>query len=97
MVKRLFDVVGAALALIATAPLLALAALGIALVSPGPVLYRAARRGRGGRPFTMLKLRTMHRGQGGPASRITATRDPRVFPFGALLRQIGRASCRERV
>jgi len=88
MGKRLFDVVGAALALIATAPLLALAALGITLASPGPVLYRAARRGRGGRPFTMLKLRTMHQEQGGRASRITATRDPRVFPFGALLRRL---------
>jgi lipopolysaccharide/colanic/teichoic acid biosynthesis glycosyltransferase len=76
----------AALGLIVVAPLLALAALGIRLASPGPVLYRARRAGVGGRPFTMLKLRTMHPtpvAGGGP---ITAVRDPRVYPLGRLLR-----------
>ena len=86
MGKRLFDVICAALALAVTAPLLALAAVGIALSSPGPVIYRAPRRGRGGRPFAMLKLRTMHCDHRGMRSRVTAETDPRVFPFGALLR-----------
>jgi lipopolysaccharide/colanic/teichoic acid biosynthesis glycosyltransferase len=64
---------------------MAAAAAGIKLSSPGPVLYRARRVGRGGRSFTMLKLRTMDHG-GARGSAVTPGRDPRVFPLGALLR-----------
>src|SRR6185437_15550370 len=85
MAKRLFDVVGAALALIVTAPLLGLAAIGIKLTDPqGPVLYRARRVGYLGREFTMLKLRTMKAGDGG---RITGLHDDRVTAIGKILRK----------
>jgi len=87
MVKRLLDIAFAALGLALAAPVLALAALGIRLASPGPVLYRARRVGRGGACFTMYKLRTMHQRQSRRASRITGQDDPRVFPLGALLRR----------
>lgn len=83
--KRAFDVVLAGAGLVAALPVLAAAAAGIRLSSPGPVLYRAPRVGRGGAPFIMYKLRTMHAGAGG--SRITAGRDPRVFALGRLLRR----------
>ncbi len=57
--KRLLDVVGAAaLALLASPLLLALAGA-IRLTMGRPVLYRQARTGRGGRIFTLVKLRTM--------------------------------------
>ena len=90
--KRAFDLVVATLALFAALPLLLAAALGIRLTSPGPVLYRATRVGRGNRPFTMFKLRTMHVHRPAAAgkvadSAITAKDDPRVFPLGALLRR----------
>lgn len=88
MAKRLFDVVLAALALVALAPLLALAAVGIRLASPGPIIYRARLAGRHGNLFTMYKLRTMHVNQRGSRSVITAERDPRVFAFGRLLRRL---------
>lgn len=87
MERRLFDIGSAFLGLIVLAPLLGLAAIGIALTSPGPILYRAQRVGRGGEIFTMHKLRTMHHGAAAPGSVITATRDPRVFRLGAFLRQ----------
>jgi len=84
MAKRLFDVVGAALALIVVAPLLGLAAIGIKLTDPkGPVLFRARRVGYLGREFTMLKLRTMTAGDG---ARITGLRDHRVTAIGRILR-----------
>jgi lipopolysaccharide/colanic/teichoic acid biosynthesis glycosyltransferase len=87
MVKRLLDVVLSSVGLALVAPVLAIAALGIRLASPGPVLFRARRVGRAGTCFTMYKLRTMHRRQPPRASRITGQDDARVFPLGALLRR----------
>src|SRR5260370_36759881 len=89
MAKRLFDLCLAALGLVLTAPLLGIAALGIRLASPGPVFYRARRVGKDGTLFTMYKLRTMHRGPGLSASRITGHADPRVFRFGRGVRPAG--------
>ena len=95
--KRALDVTGAAIALVLSSPLLALAALAIKLESPGPVFYRSTRIGRGGRPFTFLKLRSMirdadrHRHQlthlnecDGPVFKIS--RDPRMTRVGRFLR-----------
>jgi lipopolysaccharide/colanic/teichoic acid biosynthesis glycosyltransferase len=92
MVKRLFDVVCAAAALVVTAPLMGLAAIGIKLTDPGPVLFRARRVGYLGRQFTMYKLRTMKIGRAGngAGSRgpvITAHEDDRVSPIGKILRR----------
>jgi lipopolysaccharide/colanic/teichoic acid biosynthesis glycosyltransferase len=84
--KRVLDVVLAGVALAAAAPLLAVAAVGIRLAGPGPILYRAQRVGQHSRPFTMYKLRTMRVRQAYPTA-ITARHDPRVFPFGAWLRR----------
>jgi lipopolysaccharide/colanic/teichoic acid biosynthesis glycosyltransferase len=83
--KRLFDILFSLAALALASPLMLLAAAGIRLSSPGPILYRATRVGRGGAPFVMRKFRTMESGAGGGA--ITAARDLRVFPFGAFLRR----------
>jgi lipopolysaccharide/colanic/teichoic acid biosynthesis glycosyltransferase len=87
MAKRLVDVVLALAGLLVAAPLLAVAAVGIALSDRGPLLYRARRIGADGRPFTMFKLRTMRVNQGAFTSAVTAAADPRVFPFGAWLRR----------
>ena len=88
MARRLLDLALAAVALVAAAPLLAAAAVGIRLASRGPVLYRAERVGKGRRPFIMFKLRTMHLRRRSDTSRITGADDPRVFPFGAWLRAL---------
>jgi len=95
--KRILDVIGAAVALVLTSPVLLLAAIAIKLESRGPVLYRSTRIGRGGRPFTFLKLRSMvhnadqHRHRlkhlnecDGPVFKIN--RDPRVTRVGRFLR-----------
>lgn len=84
--RRAFDIAAASLLLLLTSPLLVVAAVGVKLASPGPVLYPAARAGRDGVPFRMLKFRTMTTGAGGAA--ITARNDARVYPFGALLRRL---------
>src|SRR5437868_6896109 len=87
MGKRLCDIVASLLGLILTAPLFALAAIGIWLSSPGPVIYRARRAGRNGRVFLMHKFRTMRPSKPGESA-ITASNDQRVFPFGSLLRRL---------
>ena len=57
--RRLLDVVVAAALLVLLAPVLGLLAVLVRLTSPGPVFFRQTRIGRGGRPFELLKLRTM--------------------------------------
>jgi exopolysaccharide biosynthesis polyprenyl glycosylphosphotransferase len=58
-VKRMMDLVGAGLGLIVLAPLFAVVAVAIKLDSRGPVFYRQWRVGRDGRPFRMVKFRSM--------------------------------------
>ena len=71
MVKRLLDIGGAAAGLLlAAVPMVVVAA--IVLVTMGrPVLFRQARPGRGGRPFTLVKFRTMRGGDGPDEQRVT--------------------------
>jgi|YelNatPaOPRAMG01_1025707.scaffolds.fasta_scaffold17502_2 exopolysaccharide biosynthesis polyprenyl glycosylphosphotransferase len=84
-VKRLLDL-GLALALlIVTAPLTPLIALGIKLSSKGPVFYTQERVGLKGQIFRLFKFRTMSVGADA-AGHWTLKNDPRVFPFGRLLR-----------
>jgi lipopolysaccharide/colanic/teichoic acid biosynthesis glycosyltransferase len=82
---RLAEAPLALIALLAAAPLLALAALGTLVTSGLPIVFRQKRVGRGGRPFTLWKLRTMRaRSEGLP---LTVGKDPRVTAFGGLLRR----------
>ena len=60
--KRALDLVGAGLLLVVVMPLLVGAALAVRATSPGPAVFRQVRLGRDGRPFVMLKLRTMQDG-----------------------------------
>ena len=83
--KRLLDIAGAVLGLVLTSPLWAVCAIAVRLSSPGPVLFRQSRVGRGGRAFELLKFRTMISSSAG--LRITAAGDPRVTAMGALLRK----------
>ena len=59
LVKRGMDVIGAVAGLLFSIPLVAIAALAIKLDSPGPVFYRQVRIGEHGKPFRILKLRSM--------------------------------------
>jgi lipopolysaccharide/colanic/teichoic acid biosynthesis glycosyltransferase len=85
VVKRLFDVGVAALALLLLAPLLAALALWIRLDSPGPVFFRQQRVGRHGVPFRIHKFRTMVHGAAGLP--LTVGDDPRITRAGAWLRR----------
>jgi lipopolysaccharide/colanic/teichoic acid biosynthesis glycosyltransferase len=84
----LIDLVLSSVALICLSPLFLLAAAGIRLSSPGPILYRAKRVGIGGKTYTMYNFRTMHVNHGPAGSCITAQNDARVFTFGSWLRRL---------
>ena len=83
--RRLLDVTVAGALLLVVAPLLAVLALLVRATSPGTALFRQTRIGRNGRPFVLLKLRTMRASTSGPA--ITYGADPRITPLGAWLRR----------
>ena len=85
---RWLDVAIAIIALVVSAPVLALAALAIKLDSRGPVLYLARRIGRDGAEFELYKLRTMHTGNDpvGVGTPVLAG-DPRVTRVGEFLRR----------
>jgi lipopolysaccharide/colanic/teichoic acid biosynthesis glycosyltransferase len=85
VVKRFVDIAVSAVLLLMASPVLALAALIILLTSPGPILFRQVRTGRGFRPFEILKLRTMAHAEAGLA--YTLGPDPRITPVGKLLRR----------
>jgi lipopolysaccharide/colanic/teichoic acid biosynthesis glycosyltransferase len=85
ILKRLLDVVVAGTALLILSPLICLVALAIKLESPGPVLYRSRRVGRGGRELRMLKFRKMRASAAGPA--LTARDDERFTRIGPLLKR----------
>jgi lipopolysaccharide/colanic/teichoic acid biosynthesis glycosyltransferase len=88
VVRRCVEVVLAGLGLALCAPLLALAALIIALDSDGPVLHWQERVGRNGRPFRLFKLRTMVADAEGDGRAVWAQRpDPRVTRVGGFLRR----------
>ena len=97
-VKQVLDYFLAAVLLVVLAPVCALLALAVKLTSAGPVLYRQPRAGLNGRPFTMLKFRSMrsdaaqhqaelapHNEMRGPVFKVAA--DPRVTPLGRGLRR----------
>jgi lipopolysaccharide/colanic/teichoic acid biosynthesis glycosyltransferase len=86
--RRLFDVVVAGGALLVTSPILLVAIVAIRLETPGHPIYRQLRIGKDGRPFDMLKLRTMVAGAESMGSGLAVNEgDPRITRVGAILRR----------
>ena len=96
-VKSVVDRVGAIIVLLLSSPFFIVAAIGIKLTSPGPVIFRQSRAGRHGKPFVMYKLRSMQSDaemrrmalaerneMSGPVFKIG--NDPRITSFGRWLR-----------
>lgn len=98
-VKRAIDVVGGVLLIVLLAPILVVTAIAIRVSSRGSVLYVQVRVGKGGRPFRMLKFRSMRRQAhddrvnvihlnevSGPVFKIRE--DPRLTRVGRLMRKL---------
>ncbi len=96
--KRAIDLVGAVVGLALLWPLIALFAVLIKLDSKGPVLYKAMRLGKGGKPFTFYKLRSMYVGAHETRGRLMHLNqvkgpvfklfdDPRITRVGRFMRK----------
>ena len=86
VVKRVFDVMLAGLALAIFSPLLLLTGVAVKLDSPGPMIFRQRRRGFNGRKFAICKFRTMTVLEDGDMIRQAQRDDARVTWLGRLLR-----------
>jgi len=88
-IKRLFDVVASGILLAATLPVMLVAALCILLEDGRPIFYRQERVGKGGKPFMVLKFRSMRddaEKSGKPQWAVTD--DPRVTRVGKIIRKL---------
>jgi Undecaprenyl-phosphate glucose phosphotransferase len=85
--KRVFDLVLSAMLLLLLSPLLLAIAVIVKSTSPGPVLYAQERVGLDGKPFRMLKFRTMRNDAEAEGPRFAEDGDPRVTRIGSWLRR----------
>jgi sugar transferase (PEP-CTERM system associated) len=87
-IKRGFDIVAAAALLVVTAPVMLATAIAIYLESGGPIIFRQERVGLGGRPFMVLKFRSMYRdAEKDGVPQWACASDPRVTRVGRILRR----------
>ena len=87
MIKRLFDVVASASALLVLAPILLAIAFAVKVESKGPVFFRQWRVGRDQKLFRVFKFRTMIAGAADKGPAISIAGDTRVTTVGKLLRR----------
>ena len=86
ILKRSSDLIASVIALLVTLPVQGFVAILIRLTSPGPILFKQERMGLDGRPFMMLKFRTMRSDHAGDHTLLTQKDDPRVTSIGSFLR-----------
>ncbi|HPF89913.1 MAG: sugar transferase [Flavobacteriales bacterium] len=87
MVKRAFDILVSALALLILLPVLLLLGLLVAITSPGGAFFRQVRVGRNGNEFGLLKFRSMRPDSEAKGQITVGGRDPRITAVGYFLRK----------
>lgn len=86
MVKRAMDIAGSLVLILVSSPIMLIAAIGVKLSSPGPILFKQERIGKDKKPFQMLKFRSM-RVNGEEATGWSTDSDPRKTKFGSFIRK----------
>lgn len=87
IIKRGIDIVASALALILLSPLLIYIAFRVRMSSPGPILYSQERIGMNGKPFTILKFRSMYTDAEKGTPQLSTENDNRCTPWGSVMRK----------
>jgi lipopolysaccharide/colanic/teichoic acid biosynthesis glycosyltransferase len=85
--KRGIDIFASALALFILSPIFLILAIGVKLSSPGPVFFWQERIGKHGRPFRIVKFRSMYADAERNGPQLSSTLDPRITPFGRWMRK----------
>ena len=85
LIKRLFDIVSSALALIVLIPIWTVAIIGIFVSDPGPIFYCARRAGKDNRYFRMYKFRSMRIDKNANEKSLRPDQD-RIFLWGRIMR-----------
>lgn len=85
--KRAMDIVISVVTLVLFSPLYLIIAILVKLSSPGPIIYRQERIGKHGKPFMILKFRTMCQGAEEEGPQLSADDDPRITRVGRCLRK----------
>lgn len=86
-VKRYFDIVSALVMLLLVSPLMLYFMIRIKADSPGSVFYLQERIGYLGKPFKIIKFRTMYEGSENGVPRLSSSNDERITPLGRVLRK----------
>ena len=84
LIKRIFDIVASLMGIILLSPLFVIIALLILITDGRPIIFKQVRIGKGGKPFTIYKFRTMRQSRG---LSITKKGDPRITDIGKFLRK----------
>jgi exopolysaccharide biosynthesis polyprenyl glycosylphosphotransferase len=85
--KRIVDISASFIALLLLLPVFVVFALLVKFSSPGPVFFRQERIGKFGRPFTIVKFRSMYCDAERNGPQLSSTSDPRITPFGRWMRK----------
>lgn len=88
VIKRIIDIVFSLIAIIILSPLYIFTAVMVYSTSKGPIFYSQERIGINGKPFSMLKFRTMYTDAENAGPQLSSTNDPRITPFGKIMRMI---------
>lgn len=86
-IKRAFDIVASLLAMLFLSPIYLLLAVLVAVTSHGPVIYCQERIGLHGKPFRILKFRTMYLNSEPDTPLLSRDNDPRITPVGHFMRK----------
>lgn len=86
--KRGGDIFLSSLAMLILSPVYLITAIGVKMSSSGPIFYKQERIGKGGKPFNIIKFRSMitDAEKAGPA--LSSDHDPRITPFGRFMRKV---------
>lgn len=87
VLKRAFDIVFSIIAIIILIPVYLFLAIGVKLSSPGPILFYQERIGKSGKPFKIIKFRTMYVDAEKLGPQLSSTDDPRITKIGKFMRK----------
>ena len=88
VLKRIIDVVLSLVAIVICIPLYIIAALVVKFTSEGPIFFLQERIGKGGKPFNIIKYRTMYTDAEKLGPQLSSSHDPRITPSGRVMRKL---------